>query len=55
MSSDEITIKDAKLVWSEIPSVAQIDTKTLQYAYQRARYFEDCTFEEFVKILQKSE
>lgn len=53
MSNDGITIKDAKLVWSDTfnPNLATIDIRNLNKAYMRARYFEECTFEEFVKIL----
>jgi len=58
MSSDETTIKDAKLVWSDTfnPNLATIDIRNLEWAYKKARYFKDCTFEEFIKILtDKSE
>lgn len=48
MSNDE-----DKLIWSETfnPNLATIDIRNLDWAYKKARYFQECSFEEFVAII----
>ena len=42
-----------KPIWSDTfnPNLATIDIRNLEEAYKKARYFQNCTFEEFIAII----